>query len=64
MLFRSRGISGESGKKGSGQVRELKKKIKDLKSKREKSLAEGDQRMADIYRKKIIRLKKKTRRAA
>ncbi len=60
----ARGISDESGKKGSGQVRGLKKKIRELKVGREKFLEEGEQRMADIYRKKIIRLKKKTRRVA
>ncbi len=60
----ARGIADESGKKSSGQVRELKKQIKSLKAKREKFLEEGEQQLADIYRKKIIRLKKKTRRAA
>jgi hypothetical protein len=60
----ARGIADESGKKSSGQVRELKKQIKSLKAKREKFLEDGEQQLADIYRKKIIRLKKKTRRAA
>ena len=58
----SRGIVDESGKKSKGKVRELKKKIRELKGKRKQSLESEDDKMASIYRKKIIRLKKKTRR--
>lgn len=58
----ARGISKESGKKSSGKVRELKKKIRELKTKRETFLNDDNQKMADLFRKKIIRLKKKTRR--
>jgi hypothetical protein len=57
-----RGISNESAKKSSGKVRELKKKIRDLRTKRENFLSDDNQKMADLYRKRIIRLKKKTRR--
>ena len=60
----SRGIVDEVGKKSTGKVRELKVKIRELKAKRQKSLDSEDDRMAAIYRKKIIRLKKKTRRFA
>ncbi len=58
----ARGISNESGKKYSGKVRELKKKIRELKTKRETFLNDDNQKIADLFRKKIIRLKKKTRR--
>ncbi len=45
-------------------VAELKKKVKELRAKREDSLQQKNWRMAEILRKKISRLKKKTRRAA
>ena len=60
----SRGIVDEGGKKSTKKVRELKAKIRELKAKRQQSLDSEDDRMAGIYRKKIIRLKKKTRRFA
>ncbi len=63
-IRKARGIEEPKGKKSQSGVRELKKKIKELKARREKALEEDDRKMADIYRKKIIRLKKKTRRAA
>ena len=50
-------------KKGQG-VDELKIKIKALKVKRQKALESKDKKMATVYRRKISRLKKKTRRAA
>lgn len=58
-----RGIEVPERKKDAS-VREMKKKIRELKGKREKALEEDDERMAAILRKRIIRLKKKTRRAA
>jgi len=61
----ARGIVEEKGKKtGKSSVREIKKQISELKAKREAALASEDRKMADIYRRKISRLKKKTRRAA
>jgi hypothetical protein len=59
----ARGIEAPATRRKSGDVREMKKKIRELKAEREKALAQDDDRMAAIYRKKIIRLKKKTRRA-
>lgn len=58
----ARGISEDSVKKTSGKVRGLKKKIRELKVKREGFLNADDTKMAALYRKRIIRLKKKTRR--
>lgn len=58
----ARGIEAPVTRRKSGDVRALKKKIRELKAEREKALEKDDDRMAAIYRKKIIRLKKKTRR--
>ena len=63
-IRKARGIEEPAGKKTSSGVRELKKQIKALKIKREAALEAEDERMAGIYRKRMIRLKKKTRRAA
>jgi hypothetical protein len=60
----SRGIKDDTGKQKSGKVRELKKKIRELKDQRKKFIEVEDDKMAAIYRKRIIRLKKKTRRVA
>ncbi len=60
----ARGIVDESGKKNTGKVRELKQKIRALRAQREKSLNAEDDKMAQIYKERIIRLKKKTRRSA
>jgi len=51
----------EEKKKKSGSVRELKQKIKALKIKRAEALASKDAKMAVIYRKKIAKMKRKTR---
>ncbi len=58
-------------KKGKGAikladlpVKDLKTMIKDLKVKRRQALAEKDQKMARIYRRRISRIKKRTRKAA
>ncbi len=63
-IKQARGIAEDTAKRSSGSVREIKKKIKQLKVERDKALEREDAKMAAIYRKRIIRLKKKTRRAA
>lgn len=45
-------------------VAELKKKVKELRAKREGLLQQRNLKMAEILRRKISRLKKRTRRAA
>ena len=60
----SRGIKEEKVKKADASVREIKKKIKLLKVERETALKDKDKKLAGIYRRRISRLKKKTRRAA
>jgi hypothetical protein len=42
----------------------LKQKVKELRAKREELLQQKNLKMAEIFRKRISRLKKKTRRAA
>ncbi len=63
-IKQSRGIEEDGSAGKSGQVREIKKQIKELKVKRETALENEDEKMAGILRKRIIRLKKKSRRAA
>ena len=63
-IKKARGIKEDSGKKADSSVREIKKRIKTLKAEREIALNNDDKRMADIYRRRIAKLKKKTRRAA
>jgi len=59
-----RGIEEKPGKQADSSVREIKKTIKKLKMARESALSTNDKKMATIYRRRITRLKKKTRRAA
>ncbi len=59
-----RGIEIKSGKKTDSAVREIKKKIKEFKAKMETLLESNDNKMAAIYKQRIIKLKKKTRKAA
>jgi MinD-like ATPase involved in chromosome partitioning or flagellar assembly len=59
-----RGITDEPKKKASSSVRDIKAKIRTLKVKRAAAKAENNQKMFDIYRRRISRLKKKTRQAA
>ncbi len=62
---KAKGIKDDAPKKGAdASVREIKTKIRDLKKRRVKSLEEKDRRMAGILRRRISRLKKKTRKAA
>lgn len=44
-------------------VQDLKTMIKDLKVKRQQAVAEKDRKMARIYRRRISRIKKRTRQA-
>ena len=61
----ARGIVDEVSKKGADvSVREIKKKIRGLKALKSEVNAEKDKKKANILRRRINRLKKKTRRAA
>ena len=59
-----RGIEEKVVKKTDATSREMKKKIKALKAERQAALESSDKKMATMYRRRISRLKKKTRRAA
>ncbi|QTA91050.1 transcription termination factor Rho [Desulfonema magnum] len=59
-----RGIEDDTSKKADSSVRDIKKKIRSLKTKREDALKASDEKMATIYRRRISRLKKQTRKAA
>ncbi len=61
---KSRGIEDAPRKKGRGSVREIKAMIQQLKKDRAAALEAKDDRRATICKRKISRLKKKTRRAA
>ena len=63
-IKKARGIDEDAKTTSDASVRELKKKIKSLKADRETALSNNDKKMADIYRRRITKLKKKTRRAA
>ncbi|MBW2490833.1 MAG: Rho termination factor N-terminal domain-containing protein [Deltaproteobacteria bacterium] len=62
-IKKARGIIEETTAKPDASVRDIKKKIKSLKANHENALNNRDKKMADIYRRRIIKLKKKTRRA-
>lgn len=61
-IKKARGIV-EAPKKAGRDIRKLKKTMRDLRKEYESKLKEDDE-MAAIWRRKIIRLKKKTRRMA
>jgi hypothetical protein len=61
---KARGLEEDLRKKTDSSVREIKKRIREFKTRREEALRSDDRKMADIYRRRISRLKKKTRRAA
>ncbi len=58
-----RGIVEEVSAKSNSTVREIKKKMRELKVVQAAAVSEDNLRMARIYKKKIIRLKKQTRKA-
>lgn len=51
-------------KKAEVSVGDLKKKIHEFKALKEKAVEKGDARMAKIYKRRINRLKKRTRKVA
>jgi protein-arginine kinase activator protein McsA len=63
-IKKARGIEEVASKKNKRDIRKTKKEIRALKQKREEALKAEDAKLATIYRRKISRLKKKTRQAA
>ena len=61
---KARGIKDEPVKKADASIADLKQKIKALKAQRREALEAKDKKKATIFKRRISRLKKKTRRAA
>jgi hypothetical protein len=62
-IKQARGIPEEVRKKSDASVRDIKKKIRTLKARQQSAREAEDSRLAAIYRRRVSRLKKKTRRA-
>ena len=63
-LRASKGIVVEAVKKDDASIHSLKKQIRSMRAQRSAAIAAKDRKLATIFRRKISRLKKKTRRAA
>lgn len=63
-IKKSRGIEEKQRKKAGASIKALKQKINILKGSRAKALESQDKKTATVCRRRIARLKKKTRRAA
>jgi cell division protein FtsX len=63
-IKKARGIQEDPKKKGDRSIRQLKQKIKELRIKKEELRAKKDRKALDHLRRRISRLKKKTRKAA
>lgn len=59
-----RGVVEKKAQKGNRSVREIKKQIRALKAKKVAVAQEKNRKQAEILRRKLSRLKKKTRRVA
>ena len=63
-IKKERGIADEEKKKTDVSVRDIKKKIQALKVQKSEAHEKGDKARTTVLRRRISRLKKKTRRAA
>lgn len=63
-IQKARGIEVPKGGKADASMREIKARIRGLKKERAEALSASDAKKATIFRKRIARLKKKTRNAA
>jgi hypothetical protein len=63
-IKKSKGIIDKPVKKTDASLGEIKKKIKAVKTQRLAAIEVKDKKMAKIYKRRISRLKKKSRRAA
>jgi len=62
-INKARGVKEEVVTKSDGSVRDLKRSIKELKKKRADAIESGDLKNATILKRRISRLKRKTRRS-
>ncbi|MCD6138935.1 MAG: transcription termination factor Rho [Deltaproteobacteria bacterium] len=63
-IKKAKGIVEEKAKKSDVSVREFKKKIRELKAQKAEALENKDKLRTKMLRRRISRLKKKTRKAA
>jgi hypothetical protein len=63
-IKKSKGIVDKPVKKQDASIGEIKKKIKAAKSQRQAAIEAKDKKMAKVYKRRISKLKKKSRRAA
>ena len=63
-IKKSKGIVDEPVKKTDDSLGEIKQKIKAIKAQRQAAIETKDKKMATIYKRRISRLKKKSRKAA
>ena len=63
-IKKARGVADEPIKKADASIAELKQKIRALKGQRREALEAKDKKKATIFKRRISRLKKKTRRVA
>jgi hypothetical protein len=59
-----KGIVDEKTKKAAVDIRSIKAKMKELRTRQEQAKADGNRKLIDALRRKIGNLKKRTRRAA
>ena len=62
-IKKSKGIMDEPVKKKDASLGEIKQKIKAVKAQRQAAIEAKDKKMATIYKRRISKLKKKSRRA-
>ena len=64
-ILKARGIEEKPKKaKADASVKAIKEKIKSLKAKRTQALEDKDGKMARVYKRRVSRLKKRSRKAA
>jgi hypothetical protein len=63
-IKKARGIKEDRGKKGERSMRQLKEKIMELRQKKTEAQEQKNKKGIDLLRRRIGRLKKKTRKAA
>ena len=63
-IKKAKGIVDEPVKKTDATLGEIKKKIKVIKAQRQAAIEAKDRKMATIYKRRISKLKKKSRKAA
>ncbi len=63
-IKKARGIEDKKPKRARGSVRDIKRKIRKLRSQQTDAIDKKDKKMTMIYRRRISKLKKKSRRAA